>query len=135
MLISFVVLFPLISSMKGAFQRREEAIENIDAVLLSTTPKVKRISMKVKHTQVKRCNCKVCGNCSDNVKCNGAKQIKVVMKWNGKCWQSVNKSIRCQLNLRRDLLSLVERCAIKEDALNSLQKEYIQMYKYLFIDL
>ena len=50
---------------------------------------------------------------------------RIHLKWNGKCWETTNKDIHYRLNLGRDLCSLVEKGAIKEDALNSSQKEYI----------
>ena len=59
---------------------------------------------------------------------------RIHLKWNGKCWETTNKDIHYRLNIGRDLLSLLEKGAIKEDALNSSQKEYIQMYKNLFIE-
>ena len=59
---------------------------------------------------------------------------RIHLKWNGKCWETKNKDIHYRLNLGRDLCSLVEKGAIKEEVLNSSQKEYIQMYKNLFIE-
>ena len=59
---------------------------------------------------------------------------RIHLKWNGKCWETMNKDIHYRLNLGRDLCSLVEKGAIKEEVLNSSQKEYIQMYKNLFIE-
>ena len=56
------------------------------------------------------------------------------LKWNGKGWETLNRDIHYQLNLGRDLSSLLKRAAIKEDALNNKQKEYIRMYKDLFIE-
>ena len=60
----------------------------------------------------------------------------IQLKWNGKCWESdVNKrDIHYRLNLGRDLFSLLERGAMKEDALNCTQREYVNMYKKLFIE-
>ena len=143
-------------NMDDERKQLKEAIENADdggvSFFHSKTPVVKRIR-KDKHTQVlkrllksqrllKRHNCEVCGknyansyNLSRHRCDNGKQSTSIVLKWNGKCWKSVNRNIHYQLNLGRDLLSLVEKGAIKEDALNSSQKEYIQMYKNLFIDL
>ena len=56
------------------------------------------------------------------------------LKWNGKCWESINRDIHYRLNLGRDLVSLLERGAIKEDVLNCTQREYVNMYKKLFIE-
>ena len=54
------------------------------------------------------------------------------LKWDGKCWKLINKGyIRYQLNLGRDLISLLQRGTIKEDVLNNKQKELIKMYKDL----
>ncbi len=58
-----------------------------------------------------------------------------ILKWNGKSWETRSKNVRYQMNLGRDLSNLLERGAIKEDALNCSQKEYIQMYKTLFNNL
>ena len=46
----------------------------------------------------------------------------------------VGRSTRYRLNLGRNLSSLFEREAIEEEALNSTQKEYVRMYKTLFIE-
>ena len=56
----------------------------------------------------------------------------IILKWNGTSWETRSKNITYQMNLGRDLSNLLERGAIKDDALNSCQREYIQMYKTLF---
>ena len=61
-----------------------------------------------------------------------AKIARIHLKWNGKCWETTNKDIHYRLNLRRDLLSLIEKGAIKEDALKTVLKESI--YKNFFIE-
>ena len=61
------------------------------------------------------------------------KYIKpITLKWNGRSWESRSKNLYYQMNLGRDLSNLLERGAIKDDALNSSQREYIRMYKSLF---
>ena len=55
-----------------------------------------------------------------------------ILKWNGKSWETKTANMHYQLNLGRDLSDLLERGAIKEEALNSTQRKYIQMYKSLF---
>ena len=58
--------------------------------------------------------------------------LTILLKWDGKCWKIINKDyIRYQLNLGRDLVSLLRKGAIKEDVLNSKQKELIKMYSDL----
>ena len=65
----------------------------------------------------------------------GEKRVPCIqLKWDGKSWKTQNRDIRYQLNLGRDLNSLVERGAIKEDTLNARQKYFIRMYKDLFLD-
>ena len=54
-----------------------------------------------------------------------------ILRWNGKSWET-SKNMHYRMNLGRDLSSLLERGAIKEEALNSTQRKYIQMYKSLF---
>ncbi len=58
-----------------------------------------------------------------------------IMMWNGRYWETRSNDLHYQMNLGRDLSDLLERGAIKEDALNSSQKEYIRMYKSLFKNL
>ena len=59
----------------------------------------------------------------------------LTLSWNGKSWQRCGSKNLCyRLNLGRDLSNLLERGAIKDDSLNSTQKEYIEMYKSLFLD-
>ena len=59
----------------------------------------------------------------------------LTLSWNGKSWQRCgSKNLRYRLNLCRDLSNLLERGAIKDDSLNSTQKEYIEMNKSLFLD-
>ena len=60
--------------------------------------------------------------------------IMLNLKWNGESWETKAKNLRYRMNLGRDLSNLLERGAIKEDTLNSTQKEYIRMYKSLFLD-
>ena len=58
--------------------------------------------------------------------------LTIHLKWDGKCWKIINReNIRYQLNLGRELVSLLQRGAIKEDVLNNKQKELINMYKDL----
>ena len=58
--------------------------------------------------------------------------LTILLKWDGKCWKIINRDhIRYQLNLGRDLVSLLRNGAIKENVLNSKQKEFIKMYKDL----
>ena len=82
---------------------------------------------------------RTCGKCLKTYSCRQTlwqhKQmcgVIIHLKWNGKCWET--KDTRYQLNLGRDLSSLLERGAIKEEVLNSTQKKYIRMYKTLFIE-
>ena len=56
----------------------------------------------------------------------------IILKWNGTSWETRSKNITYQMNLGRDLSNLLERGAIKDDALNCCQREYLQMYKTLF---
>ena len=63
------------------------------------------------------------------------KGINLCLKWNGKFWETRAKNMHCQISIGRDLSNLLDKRAIKEDALNCTQKEYIQMYKSLFLDL
>ena len=59
----------------------------------------------------------------------------LTLSWNGKSWQRCGSKNLCyRLNLGRDLSNLLERGATKDDSLNSTQKEYIEMYKSLFLD-
>ena len=61
-------------------------------------------------------------------------QVNTLM-WNGKSWETRSSDIHYKLNLGRDLSNLLERGAIKDDALNSCQIECIQMYKALFVNV
>ena len=59
----------------------------------------------------------------------------LTLSWNGKSWQRCGSKNLCyRLNLGRDLSNLLERGAIKDNSLNSTQKECIEMYKSLFLD-
>ena len=59
----------------------------------------------------------------------------LTLSWNGKSWQQCGSKNLCyRLNLGRDLSNLLERGAIKDYSLNSTQKEYIEIYKSLFLD-
>ena len=61
----------------------------------------------------------------------GCRIEPTILRWNGKSWET-SKNMHYRINLGRDLSSLLERGAIKEEALNSTQRKYIQMYKSLF---
>ena len=83
---------------------------------------------------------KVCKNNAANFvrmddKLDQDRGIKLTLKWNGKFWETKNTNFHYQINLGRDLANLLQRGAIKEDALNSTQKDYVQMYKSLFWSL
>ena len=54
------------------------------------------------------------------------------LTWNGKSWKTENESLRFQLNLGRDLSSILERGALSENDFNDMQNESINMYKALF---
>ena len=65
-------------------------------------------------------------------RCGVDDPIKSKLEWNGKYWKTRNTNLHYQINLGRDLSSLLEREAIKEDALNDMQRESIIMYNALF---
>ena len=56
------------------------------------------------------------------------------LKWNGTSWETKAKNLHYRMGIGRDLWNLLAKGAIKEDALNSTQREYVQMYKSLFLD-
>ena len=61
--------------------------------------------------------------------------LTILLKWDGKCWKIINRDhIRYQLNLGRDLVSLLRNGAIKEDVLNNKQKDLIKMYNDLLLE-
>ena len=56
----------------------------------------------------------------------------IILKWNGKSWETKSTNVHYKMNLGRDLSDLLQRRAIKEEALNSKQRDYIRMYNSLF---
>ena len=54
-----------------------------------------------------------------------------ILRWNGRYWETRSNNLHYQMNLGRDLSNLLDRGAIKDDSLNSTQREYIRMYKSL----
>ena len=56
------------------------------------------------------------------------------LEWNGESWMKTNHRIYYQLQLGHNLINLIEKGAVKEDDLNCTQREYVKMYKKLFIE-
>ena len=56
------------------------------------------------------------------------------LKWTGTSWETKEKNLHYRMGIGRDLWNLLAKGAIKEDALNSTQREYVQMYKSLFLE-
>ena len=83
-----------------------------------------------------------CDNCGRSLACRSSlsrhkRKCKsdFTLMWNGKSWETRSSDVHYKLNLGRDLSNLLERGAIKDDALNSCQIECIQMYKALFVNV
>ena len=66
------------------------------------------------------------------IKANNIPSNDKTLRWNGSCWKTENESLRYQLNLGRDLTSILERRALNENEFNDMQKESINMYKALY---
>ena len=135
-------LVDLIENVDDGKEKRERHINDISYSLMKTN-NCKSCAMIRKKSR----KCEICGKILSNrqslwkhkqihlpEKMSKKNATRIHLKWNGKCWETTNKDIYYRINLGRDLCSLIERGAIKEDALNSSQKEYIQMYKNLFIE-
>ena len=60
--------------------------------------------------------------------------LTLKLEWNGESWVKSNQRSYYRLQLGRNLFNLIEKGAITADVLNSTQKEYVNMYKKLFID-
>ena len=77
--------------------------------------------------------------CTHVFKCQDVSNKKYVkptiLKWNGKSWETRSENVHHQINLGCNLSDLLKRGAIKHDALNSRQKEYVQKYDKLFRNL
>ena len=62
-----------------------------------------------------------------------AADTHLVLEWNGSSLVTKDSESRYQLNLGRDLSTLMENGAIQKDRLNTKQKVCVQMYYSLFI--
>ena len=56
------------------------------------------------------------------------------LEWNGDKWVNSDNRFYYRLQLGRNLFNLIEKGAIKDDDLNCTQREYVKMYKKLFIE-
>ena len=135
----------ILSSYKS-LQRHKKMCERGDAStdltrVESEDGKAELTPNPVLQTEDKTSKRRTCNKCLKTYSCRQALSyhkrnsrcgIIITLKWNGKCWET--KDTRYRLNHGRDLSALLERGAIKEEALNSTQKEYVQMYKTLFMD-
>ena len=68
---------------------------------------------------------------------SGRKVPILKLKWDGKVWKTMRSCSTIMLyhiKLGRELDNLIKKHAINEDVLNSVQKDYLTMYRKLFDD-
>ena len=88
-----------------------------------------------------KCLCKACGkvfsersNLSRHKRYCKDRVPTLKLEWNGDKWVNSDNRFYYRLQLGRNLFNLIEKGAIKDDDLNCTQREYVKMYKKLFIE-
>ena len=123
---------------QDVFVKKEMDLTTYDIETVKKKPSDKEEEETLKKV-ITKCTCDGCGKifstrsnaCRHKRNCSGRIPI-LKLEWNGSAWIKSSNRFYYRLQLGRNLVNLLEKGAIKEDALNSSQREYITMYKSLF---